>query len=406
MLIKVGDDFKKAADVYLNRMLTKGVPSTFANVKSLYADESKRNIILTLVQGYLENPPSEDANGTKKPSRLEESCYYFLAQHYNYYVTRDLSKALEYIEKAIKMDPKSVVYVQTKARIYKHLGNTVTAAKLMEDARKLDEKDRYINTKSAKYQLRNNDNDLAISIMAKFTRNEAVGGAFGDLLDMQCMWYLTEDGDAYQRRGKTGLALKRYKAIYDIFDVWQEDQFDFHHFSMRKGAARAYIDMIRWMDHLREHPFFTRAAIGAVGIYVKLADSASSTNGSNHNIPDFDKMDANEQKKALKKAKREQEKEERAKKAEEERAGVKEPHKSNNKKDAEGAGRKEDTDPNGAKLVSTKTPLEDAMPYVSYILEFSPKSLQGQLVSFDVYLRRSKYPVYVLDSTNDLQRNS
>jgi tetratricopeptide (TPR) repeat protein len=384
-----GEDFKKAADVYMTRMLTKGVPSTFTNVKSLYTDESKRNTLVELVEGYLEKPAPE-ANGSAKPSRLKESSLYFLAQHYDYYVTRDIVKAQEYIDKALEMDPKSVVYTQTKGRVLKHLGNTAEAAKIMEKARKLDEKDRYINSKSSKYLLRNNQNDEAIKIMSKFTRNEAVGGAFGDLLDMQCMWFLYEDGEAYLRKGMLSLALKRYKAIYDIFDVWQEDQFDFHHYSMRKGAARAYMDMVRWMDRLREHPFFTRAAVKAVGIYVHLADSGPQSNGDAHNIPGWEKMDEAQRNLALKKAKKAREKEEREKKAEAEKAGVKDGQKSS-KKDAEAASRKEDQDPKGLKLVATKTPLEDAMPYVAYLLEFSPKSLEGQLASFDVFIRRSEF---------------
>src|SRR5699024_12370493 len=54
----------------------------------------------------------------------------------------------------------------------------------------------------------------------------------------------------YLRQRKLGLALKRLHAVYHIFDVWQEDQFDFHGFSLRKGMIRAYVDMIRWEDRL------------------------------------------------------------------------------------------------------------------------------------------------------------
>src|ERR1700760_1062968 len=295
-------------------MLKKGVPSTFTNIKGLYVNVNKRQVILKLVEGYLSEPPKdtdEQANGDKA-HRLRESCLYFLSQHYNYHITRDLSKAMTYINQSIELDPKSVVYIQTKARILKHLGNKIKAAKVMDEARQLDEKDRYINTKCAKYQLRNNQNELAIETMGKFTRNEAVGGPFADLLDMQCMWFLTEDGDAYLRRGKLNLALKRFKQIFDIFETWEEDQFDFHQFSMRKGPIRAYIDMIRWEDRLREHPFFSRAAISAAKLYVMLHDNPNLSKGFDEKrIPGWDKMNENDRKKALKKMKKAQEDEQR-----------------------------------------------------------------------------------------------
>jgi tetratricopeptide (TPR) repeat protein len=288
-------------------MLKKGVPSTFANIKALYSDDSKRATILDLVKGYASEAPGSDgsqANGNK-PDRLKESSLYFLAQHYNYHITRNLPDALKYIDQALEISPKSVDYNQTKGRIWKHYGNTTKAAELMNYARELDEKDRYINTKCAKYQLRNNENDSAIKTMSKFTRNEAVGGALGDLHDMQCMWYLTEDGEAYRRQGRLGLALKRFKSIQDIFETWYDDQSDFHQFSIRRGQIRAYVDMFRWEDRLREHPFYARAAISAVKIYVTLYDDPSlAKDGDLNGTLNLDGLDAHERKKAVKKPRR------------------------------------------------------------------------------------------------------
>jgi peptide alpha-N-acetyltransferase len=279
------------------------------------------------------------------------------------------------------MDPKSVDYNQTKARIYKHAGDVQKASETINHARELDERDRYINTKCAKYQLRNNENENALKTMSKFTRNEAVGGPLGDLHDMQCMWYLLEDGEAYLRQNKYGLALKRFTAIADIFDVWHEDQFDFHSFSLRKGQIRAYIDMVRWEDHLRDHPFFTRAATQAVDLYIKLADNPQLNNPDQL---DLDKLDPTERKKAEKKAKKEREKAEKAEAERKAAAAARATAKG------EEETKKEDMDPNGEKLLQTKEPLEVALRFLQPMLELAPLNMVAQNVGFEVYLRKRK----------------
>lgn len=380
-----GDDFKQAADAYLQRMLKKGVPSLFANIKTLYTNTAKRDTVQELVEGYASK---QAANGQANGDNTEflSSTYYFLAQHYNYHLSRNLPKAMEYVDKALELSPKAVEYQMTKARIWKHYGNVEKAAEEMEKARLLDEKDRYINSKAAKYQLRNNENDKALDNMSKFTRNETVGGAMGDLHEMQCVWYLTEDGEAYLRQKKLGLALKRLHAVYNIFDVWQEDQFDFHSFSLRKGMVRAYVDMVRWEDRLREHPFYTRVALAAIKAYLLLHDQPdlvhgpmpSGTNGAG------DANDDAERKKALKKAKKEQQRLEKieADKREARKAAAA------NAKSVDGDVKKEDPDPLGNQLVQTQDPLKEATKFLTPLLESSPKNIEGQLLGFEVYLRK------------------
>ncbi|CAD0047365.1 unnamed protein product [Aureobasidium pullulans] len=339
-----GDAFKEAADVYLTRVFRKGVPSTFANVKALYNDESKKQTIEQLVLGYASQ------NNEENGKNWDLAVNYFLAQHYDYHLCRNLEKASEYIEKTISLNtnPQDYTFHLTKARITKHSGDLEKASKQMNEAREMDRADRYINTKCAKYQLRNNQNDDAINTMGLFTRKEANGGPLGDLLDMQCMWYLFEDGEAYKRQNKLGLALKRFKSIHDIFDVWFEDQFDFHSFSLRKGMIRAYVDMIRWEDHLRQHPFYSRAAYSAIDIYVKLFDDPNY-GSANGDLSDADK------KKAEKKARKDKEKAEADKKA---AAAAKATAAS------EEVVKKEDTDPQGEELLKTKDPLSEAMNLV------------------------------------------
>ncbi|OQO12244.1 hypothetical protein B0A48_02885 [Cryoendolithus antarcticus] len=399
-----GDVFREHADRYLRRMFTKGVPSTFANTKQLYADPVKMETIVDLVKGYSEEEPytnggaeQREANGGIERSESSKavspeviaknwglSVNYFLAQHYDYYLCRDAERAQQHIERAIEISASKTDYTyhMTRARIMKHQGNTAAASKAMDAAREMDKSDRYINTKCAKYQLRNDEHQPAIDTMGMFTRKEAVGGPLGDLLDMQCVWFITEDGESYLRQGKYALALKRFKSVYDIFDTWTDDQFDFHSFSLRKGMIRAYIDMMRWEDKLREHPFFSRAALSAIRILTLLHDRPELVKGGHMNGTGH----SSAEKKAAAKARKAAEKAEAEKKL----AAAK---KATPKTDDEDAKKKEDADPQGTEAFKNigDKPLEEAMKYLSPLLELSPKSLAAQVAGFEVYIRRKKY---------------
>jgi N-alpha-acetyltransferase 15/16, NatA auxiliary subunit len=389
-----GEAFREAADAYLRRMLQKGVPSLFANIKHLYSNRAKLQVIQNLTEQYLQENMQPQVNGAAgssskiDSSRFLSSTMYFLAQHYNYHLSRDLSKALKYIDEALESDPKSVDFHQTKARTLKYLGAIPEAMEIMEKARSLDERDRAINTKCAKYQLRNDQNEKALDTMSKFTRNEAAGGPLGDLHDMQCIWYLTEDGQSYLRQRKLGSALKRFHAAFNIFDIWQEDQFDFHNFSLRKGMIRAYIDMLRWEDCLRDHPFYAQVAISAVSAYILLYDNPDLVHGPLPNGINGASKDAlanaAERKRAVKKAKKEQQKLEKAE------ADKKEALKTSKgtTKNADGEAKKEDADPLGKLLVETKEPLLDAMKFLTPLLELSTENAEAQGIGFEVYFRR------------------
>lgn len=388
-----GDDFREAAKTYLTWVLDKGVPSTFANLKHLYTDEFKKNTLRELVDEYLSAGAKEQTNGDS--TKGKGAAIYYLAQHYNYFRSRDLPKAMEYVDKAIEEDKEDVDFAMTKARIWKHYGNPQKASEAMEHARLLDPRDRYMNTKAAKYQLRNGETEKALKTMGLFTKADTPGGPLADLLDMQSLWYLTEDGEANARLGNTGLALKRFHSVYNIFDIWQEDQFDFHSFSLRKGMVRAYVDMVRWEDHLRDHPFYTRVAIDAAKVYLGMHEeqSAKDVNGVNGSADGkANGEDALEKKKAAKKAKKEAQRLEREAA---ERAVKQDPNKKGAKQDAD-ALKKQDDDPSGAKLAATTDPLADAMRFVNPMLQCSPKSIEAQTTAFEVLILRSKSTFYVI----------
>ncbi|OLL26716.1 N-terminal acetyltransferase A complex subunit nat1 [Neolecta irregularis DAH-3] len=348
-----GDEFRDLLKPYLIAAFQKGIPSIFANIKSLYQDKSKREIAFQVVNEYIASLDTLDN------SLLW--AHYYLAQHHDYIANFD--KAQEYIETTIQLSPETVELRMFKARILKHVGDIPGAAKTMNEARESDLRDRFVNTKCVKYYLRDNQNTLAAEIAKPFTRKDAPGGSVGDLSEMQAFWFILEDGQSYLRQGKLGLALKRFHTILKIFDEWADDQFDFHAYAVRKGTIRTYIDMLKWEDQLRSNPNFVKAAHSAVKIYCMLYDNPEFAHGID-NI----RLNESEKKRAIKKAK-----------------------KSFAAKKNDVYVLPGDDDPFGEKLAKTTEPLKVVDAFLKPLVQLCSKEIETWLSAFEVYIRSGNY---------------
>lgn len=144
--------------------------------------------------------------------------------------------------------------------------------------------------------------------------------------------------------------------------------------------------MIKWEDQIRDHPFYSRAALGAVDIYVKLHDIPLANGANGH--ADETEDDAAERKKAAKKARKEAQKAERE-------ALVKKNEANKLVKPSDGEAKKPvDDDPDGLKLAATTEPLTGAMKFLGPLLQFSPLNVDAQIAGFEVYIRRRKFYTY------------
>lgn len=295
LLFLPGDhpEFRSRVASYITAQLKRGVPSAFANVKPLYRSEKKRTVILEVVSEFFRTVDVE----FKTNPTIKLWTTYFFAQHYLH--LNELDKATEYIEAALKHTPTLVELYVLKARILKRQGKLLEAAQVMDNGRKLDLQDRFINSKTTKYLLRSNQVDEAIDCISLFTKldEDAVNGC-KDLHMMQNNWVLLESAEAYERLYREskaklealgddvdadereelaetvdiyrGLAFKRYIAVVRVFEQFYIDQFDFHSYCLRRGTPRDYIDMIKWEDKLHSTPIYTRVIKGLVPMYLEL----------------------------------------------------------------------------------------------------------------------------------------
>ncbi|KAF8308202.1 NMDA receptor-regulated protein 1a [Clavulina sp. PMI_390] len=365
-----GDEFSSAVEPYIRRGITRGIPSLFADLKTLYVDAEKRSTIERIAEAILaeqEATPSDPAM-QEPPSTLVWTLY-FLGQHYATSPST-YPKALELLRKGIAHTPTLTELHMAEARVMKRCGDVLGASATMTVAWRLDLQDRFLNTKNAKYLLRAGFVEEANAMLGLFTRKKAVSPG-ADLEDMQSLLYLLEEGGAHLRAGKLHLALKRYHTVVKLFDDHEEDQYDFHSYALRKYTYNAYLSFIEWEDTLRSHPGYATAAIAASKIYIRL-----------HDNPKLAKPDISA---AAKKAAK------KAKKAEHKQAEENGKKPAAASKDDDEGPTPVDDDPEGLKLLATATPLDVAAKILQPLATLRADMLEGWIVTYDVAVRRGKY---------------
>ncbi|KAF8550148.1 N-terminal acetyltransferase A, auxiliary subunit [Imleria badia] len=386
LTIAEGDKFKELVKPYLERALQKGIPSLFSDVKNLYSDPFKLQSIQDIIEDIRSSvSPKDDA----PPSTSPDPTYYlwslyFLAQHYSSLGQHE--KALDILHAAMEHTPTLTELYMTKARVLKRAGDPYGAVRAMDDARKLDGQDRYVNTKSGKYRVRAGMISEADEVLGVFTKKGVSAGA--DLLEMQALHYLTEVGDTHRRSKRYHLALKTYYAIQKLFQSFREEQYDFHLYSLRRSMLGSYVAMLGWEDTLHAHPAYIHAAVWSARIWILLYDDPSIIKSIHPPESSSEKS-----KKALNKAKK------AAHKATAETSPDYDDASSQKDKGLEAPPAKDD-DPEGLKLVTADDPLERASKFLLSLGEFGKDDIDVNVTTFDVAIRQKKY----LKATQALRR--
>ncbi|OIW11907.1 hypothetical protein TanjilG_18180, partial [Lupinus angustifolius] len=376
-----GDKFREAAGSYIRHLLTKGVPSLFSDLSSLYNHPGKADILEQLI---LDLEHSIKTSG-QYPGRVEKEppstllwTLFLLAQHYDKRGQYDL--ALSKVDEAIEHTPTVIDLYSVKSRILKHAGDSAAAAAFADEARCMDLADRYVNSECVKRMLQADQVALAEQTAVLFTKE---GDQHTNLHDMQCMWYELASGESFFRQGDLGRALKKFLAVEKHYADITEDQFDFHSYCLRKMTLRTYVEMLKFQDRLHSHIYFHKAAAGAIRCYINLYDSppkstAEEDDDTSKLLPSQKKKLRQKQRKAEARAKKEAEE----KNEELGATGVSKSGKRNVKP--------VDPDPHGEKLVQVEDPLLEATKYLKLLQKSSPDSLETHLLSFEIYSRKQK----------------
>lgn len=398
-----GAAFEAAADAYLQTRLRKGVPSLFRDMRALYKVPEKVGCISALLEQYASSLAADrrfrlDQEADQEaPSALVWVLYY-QAQHLDY--MNESVKALAVADRLIQHSPTLLDSYVLKARILKHGGDVQLAWLWMDQARRMDTADRYLNTKCTRYALRAGDFAQAEETVALFLRE---GDSLSSLFDMQCAWYENTCGDAHVEQKSFGKALKQYVNVTKHFHDMEEDQFDFHSYCLRKMTLRSYVKMMRMEDSLKSHRFFVRAARGIVSTYLTLHDLQKATQDQQHAViaeASAGSTDPAEQRRLEKAAKRKA-----AKKAAQAAAAQQSQAAETQKEEAKAKsaaaelakkkGKEVDPDPHGEALLAVADPLAEALKYTKELLLYSYDDFDSHIKACQVYSRAGKYLLWL-----------
>jgi peptide alpha-N-acetyltransferase len=266
----------------------------------------------------------------------------------------------------------------------------------------MDLADRYLNSTAVQALLAADRLSEAEATAALFAKpSTAAGGeppapGATNLTDMQCQWYALAVGDCHARAGRHGPALKRYQQVRKHFEDFQEDQFDFHAYCIRKMTLRAYVRMLRLVDHLPGHGFFRAAAAGAIRTYLAIADAAAAAaagggaGGAGGALSAEEAalaaMPPNERKKARAKARKAEQAAAAAAAGAAQEGG-----------DGKAAGggaaapaKAADPDPDGVALAATADPLGEATRWVASLVAHAGDALETHVLAAEVHCRKGR----------------
>ncbi len=357
-----GDRFKESLSNFMTPYIEKGIPSLFSELKPLYTDPLKVEMIGQELDKMAQNLQGKTLSWA----------YLCLSMHFCELGKH--SEALEAIEKCMEIQPDLIEAYSTQSKILDAAGDVDGAALFADHARKMDLADRYLNCQASIALFKSLDVEKAETISHLFTK---VGDQGNNFYDMQATWYEIASGDCYLAMKDYGQALKRFKKIDEHFADFMEDQFDFHGYCVRKQTMRAYVDVLRMLDNLYSNKIYAVAVESAVKIYIHLFENPYKT--------EEELLEERLATMTLEDAKKERQKFRKRAKKEEEVAKT-----TANAPSKDAQGRRIDPDPHGKLLLQTPSPLEEASKMVKKLIMGAPDRIKTYAIAYNVDIRRGK----------------
>ena len=134
-----------------------------------------------------------------------------------------------------------------KAEIEFKMHNNFQSLKTINEARKTDLADRYMNNICVKYILKCEFQDIAEVVMRLFMREES------NLYDLQTQWYIIDVAKSFLKQRNFEAGLKHLDFVQKHFIEFQANEFDFHTYCIRKWTLREYTELIEFNDNVYDN---------------------------------------------------------------------------------------------------------------------------------------------------------
>lgn len=185
-------EFQKEFGQFIKPYFQKNLISLFAEIQVIYETTAHSDAIeevFLATEASLKSNAYPDGTVAEFPTEYLWSLY-LLAQHYSLKF-ETLQRAYEYINRAIEHTSTVTEFYIVKAEIEYRMHNNLECLKTINEARKTDLADRYMNNICIKFLLRCMKPSLAEDVLKLFMRDEA------SLYELQNQWYIIEAGKSY-----------------------------------------------------------------------------------------------------------------------------------------------------------------------------------------------------------------
>ncbi|CAD8181959.1 unnamed protein product [Paramecium octaurelia] len=236
-----GDKFKTNFLKFIDPFFQKSLPSLFREIKHLYKQKEKLDVIKEAYESYLNAGPIQKLWALM-----------LLSQHY--YQVKQYAKSLELVEEAIAHTPTLHELYLIKAKALHKQEKFKEAYEAADRARQLDLADRYLNNKTIKYALRANMVYLSQELLRMFLRDGS------NPYELQMIWFELGVGRTLLRLNYLGPALAQFYLIFKHYQEMYDDQLDFYQFSIRKYTLRSLLQMFDAMDTRYSAKYFIETA--------------------------------------------------------------------------------------------------------------------------------------------------
>lgn len=275
ILEKLGDDkldeFRTRLEKLFVRKIKRCSPSFIRDLTKFTNSEQKTNIIDEM---FKTNIKSLSDNNTliNEEEKMNPTVYVSALYQYSYflYYRKDYQKALETIEEAIEHTPTMSDYYVLKAKILKKTGKIKEAAELAVFYQTLNTIDRNLAKPAVELLLKNGEIIKADKLFKTFISYPH--NVENMVHDNQKVTYELKVADAYHNRLNFQRGLRMYKLVLENFEEFNDDQYDFYTYSLRRFRMDLVLDMISFNDHIIKN---TKIYAKAFGKYLKAVQSYS-----------------------------------------------------------------------------------------------------------------------------------